>query len=153
MIKAAERAGVVASLGMRRREPMLRCGETLAARRAAVKSTSPAKSARAIDVVAIDENSAVGYVRVMVVNDIVVMPVRSPVVPSPAKPAIESDSKAQPKRDSRTSKKKSRIRVPARPDPDRLSIHKPRVIFRYVHDLRIGWFDHNSFSLILHLFL
>jgi hypothetical protein len=81
MIKSAERAGVVARLSMGSRESTLRCGETPAARRAAVKSTtapkstSSAKSSRAIEVVTVDENSAVRDVRVVVVNDIMVMPV------------------------------------------------------------------------------
>src|SRR5260370_25881790 len=119
MIKSAERTGVVAGLGVWRRESVLRRGETPAARRAAVKSTSSSKSTGAIKVVAIDEHPAVGDVRVVVVNDIVVMPVGSPVVPSPAKPAIEADAKAQPKRSSRPGKKQSRIRLPARRHPHR----------------------------------
>jgi hypothetical protein len=75
MIKSTERAGVVARLSMGSRESTLRCGETPAARRAAVKSTAPAKSSRAIEVVTVDENSAVRDVGVVVVNDIMVMPV------------------------------------------------------------------------------
>src|SRR6267154_5901798 len=153
MIKSAERAGVVAGLGVWRRESVLRRGETPAARRAAVKSTSSSKSAGVIEVVAVDEHSAVGYVRVVVVNDIVVMPVGSPVVPSPAKPAIEADSKAQPKRNSRAGKKQSGIRIPARPDPDRRSVHEPRVVLWDVNHLRLRRFDHNVLPLIRHLFL
>src|SRR5260370_37532008 len=110
---------------MRRRESMLLWGKTPAARRADVKSTPPAKSASfprsagAIEVVAVDENSAVGDVRVVVVNDPVVMPIIAPVVPDPTEPAEEGNSKAKAERDSRARKEKCRIRIPGRPDPDR----------------------------------
>lgn len=97
MIKTTESAGMSAGLGMRTRESMLRCRavETWAA---AVKSTG------VIEIVAIDENSAVGYVAVVVKHDPVVTPIVSPVPPAPAKPAKEADSKAEAKRNSRTGK-------------------------------------------------
>src|SRR6266849_3588906 len=132
----------------------------ISASASALKSGSTMKSAAMIDVrapaidgVVICEDSAVGYVSVVVINDIVVMPVRSPVVPSPTKPAKITDSKAQAKRNSRTAKKQSWIRIPARPDPDRLSIHKPWVILRNVDNFRVGGFDNNSLALIAHVFL
>src|SRR5258708_39222141 len=109
--------------------------------------------APAIEGVVISEDSAVGYVSVVVINDIVVMPVRSPVVPSPAKPAEIADSKAQAKRNSRAAEKQSRIRIPAGPDSDRLPIHEPWVIFGSVNNLRVGGFDQGAFSLIAHDFL
>src|ERR1700674_4967501 len=105
----------------------------ISARAAALKSVSTLKSpavivsVRVIEGVVISEDSAVGYVSVVVINDIVVMPVRSPVVPSPTKPAKIANSKAEAKRDSRAGKKQSRLRIPARPDTDRLSIHEPWV--------------------------
>src|ERR1700680_4202606 len=132
---------------------MLRCGKAPTAGRATVKSTAPAKSSRVIEVVAVDENSAVGDIGVVVVNDTVVMPVRYSVVPSSNIPAIDADYKAQPKRNSRTGKKESWILIPARPDPDGLSIHEPRIVLWHVNDLRIGWFDHYGLPLIRHLFL
>src|SRR5712692_11687766 len=119
----------------------------------ALKSGSTMKSAAMIDVraPAIDgvvtcEDSAVGYVSVVVINDIVVMPVRSPVVPSPTKPAEITNSKAQPKRNSRAAKVQSWIRIPTWPNPDGLSVHEPRVILRNVNNLRVGRFDHNGLS-------
>jgi len=79
-------------------------------------SASTLKSATMIDVralaiegVVISEDSAVGYVSVMVVNDIVVMPVRSPMVPTPTKSAKKADSKAEAKRNSRAVKEQSWI--------------------------------------------
>src|SRR6266481_4643410 len=113
-----------------------------------LKSVSTLKSATMIDVralaiegVVIGEDSAVGNISVVVINDIVVMPVRSPMVPTPAKSAKKADSKAEAKRDSRAAKKQSRIRIPAWPDPDRLPIREPRVIFGNVNNLRVGGFD------------
>ena len=62
------------------------------------------KSARVIEVVAIDEDSAVGYVGIVAEHDVVAMPIVSPVVPAPSEPAEEADSKAEAKRNSRTGK-------------------------------------------------
>src|SRR6266849_320359 len=125
------------------------------ARSSALKSASTmiAIRADAIEGVVIGEDSAVRYVCVVVVNDIVVMPVRSPMVPAPAKPAIKADSKAEAKRNSRAVKEQSWIRIPARPNPDGLSLRKPWIILRHVNDLRVGRFDDNGLPLIAHLFL
>jgi len=57
-----------------------------------MKSSASMKSTGMIEVVAIDENSAVGYVTVVIEHD-PVMPIVSPVSPSPAKPAKEANSK------------------------------------------------------------
>ena len=132
---------------------MLRRAETSPAGRAAAVKSTAMKSAGAIEVVAIDENSAVGYVAVVVEKNAVMMPIITPVVPAPAIPSKEADSKAETKRNSRTGKKQSWIRIPPRPDPDGLSIHEPWVIFRYVNNLRVGRFDHNGLPLLAHLFL
>src|ERR1700687_4841073 len=116
-------------------------------------ATMIAVRALAIEGVVISEDSAVGHISVVVINDIVVMPVRSPVVPSPAKSAEIADSKAEAKRNSRAGKKQSRIRIPAWPNPDGLSIRKPGVILRNVNNLRVGRFDHNRLSLRGHILL
>ena len=107
MIKAAECAGMGASLSMRRQRSMrLRSPAKTAtpALASAIKSASATKPARmiesrspAIEVVAIDEDSAVRYVGVVVVDDVSVMPVKSPVVPSPTKPAKKQRLEAQAK--------------------------------------------------------
>ena len=148
MIETAERSGMSAGLGMWRRKAVPRWREASAAGKATTM-----KSTGAIEVVAIHENSAVRYVGVVVVNDAVVMPIVAPAVPAPAKPAKEADSKAEAKSNSRTGKEQSWVRIPARPDPDRLPIREPRVILRNVNNLRVGWFDHNSLPLLAHLFL
>src|SRR6266849_652282 len=132
----------------------------ISTRAATLKSVSTMKSASMIEVgtpaiegVVIGEDSTVGYVSVVVINDIVVMPVRSPVVPSPTKPAEITNSKAQPKRNSRAAKVQSWIRIPTWPNPDGLSVHEPRVILRNVNNLRVGRFDHNGLSLRRHVLL
>src|SRR5580692_12460554 len=111
------------------------------------------KSTGAIEVVAIDENPAMRYVGVVVVNDAVVMPIVAPVVPAPAKPAKEADSKAEAECNSRTCKEQSWVRIPARPHPDWFSIDQPGVIFAHVNNLRVGWLDHDCLPLLGHFFL
>src|SRR5258708_17526878 len=98
------------------------------------------KSACTIEIIAVDENSAVGDVSVVVVNDAVVMPIVSPVVPAPAISTKEADPKPKAKRNSRASEIKAWIGIPARPDSDGRSIDEPRIVFRHVNNLRIGWF-------------
>jgi hypothetical protein len=99
MIKAAECAGVRSRLAMWRLKSMLATGESSGL--SAMKSASSMKSAGAIELVAICEHSAVGYVAVVVENNAVMMPIVSPVVPSPPEPAKEADSKAEAKRNPR----------------------------------------------------
>src|SRR5580700_2640558 len=116
-----------------------------APRSSAMKTVSAMKSASSIDGVVISENSAVGLVVVVVETNIVVMPIVSPVVPAPAKAAEEADSKPDAKLNPGIAKVESWIRIPTRPDPDRLSIREPRVVLRNVNNLRVGWLDHNGF--------
>src|ERR1700730_895485 len=135
--------------------------ETLtSARTPALKSASAMHPASVIEVpacviegVVIGEDSAVGNVGVMVVNNRMVSPVGSPMVPAPAEPAKIADSKAKAKRDPRARKEQSWIRIPTRPNPDRLSIRKPGIVLRHVNHLRVAWFDHNRLSLLRDLFL
>src|ERR1700731_3718605 len=119
------------------------------------ESSSPSamKSAAAVEA-AIGENSAMGYITMMVEHhSMTTMPVVSPVSPAPAKSAKEADSKAEPKCNSRYPNVESRIRIPSWPDSNGRSIHEPRVIFRHVNDIRIGRFDHDGLTLLAHLFL
>src|SRR6266576_598786 len=146
MIKTTESTGMRTSLAVWCCKPMLAAGKSSSGC-TAVKSTG------VIEVVAVREDSAVGYVVVVVEHDTVVMPVVSPVVPSPAEPAKEADSKAEAQRDPRTGKEQARIRIPAWPHPDGFSIHEPGVIFRHVNNLRVSRFDHNRFVLVGDLFL
>src|ERR1700693_3848222 len=142
VLAAAEASGVSAMKTSDSRNPT-----------ASVKSPASMKSSGAIEVVAIDENSAVGNVTVVVEENSMTTPVVSPVSPAPAKSAKEADPKAEAKRDSRAANVESRIGIPARPDSDRPSIHQPRVILRHVNNFGIGGFDHNGLPLLFHLFL
>src|ERR1700687_1812654 len=142
MIKTTEGAGVVPGLAMR-------CESMLASRKSSRSST--VKSAAVIEA-AIGENSAVRYVAVVVKHDPVV-PIVSPVSPSPAKPSKETDSKAQAPGEAWPREGQSGITVPAGPNSNRCSIDDPRIILRYINDLRIRGLDHNSLSLLFPLFL
>src|SRR5713101_558674 len=132
----------------------------ISARAAALKSASTMKSATMIEVrapaiegIVIGEDSTVGYVGVVVEKDAVAVPVISPVVPAPAKPAKEANAKAEATRNSRSGKVQSWIPIPVWPNADGLSIDEPGIVFRNVNHLRVGWFDHDSLSLLRHLFL
>src|ERR1700693_489503 len=115
---------------------------------------SAVNSTGAVKVAAIGENSAMGYITMMVEHhSMTTMPVVPPVSPAPAESAKKADSKAEPKRDSRAANVQSRIRIPSWPDSNGRSIHEPRVIFRHVNDIRIGRLDHNGLTLLAHLFL
>ncbi len=129
------------------------------ARASALKSASTTKPAgmieacaSAIEVVAIGEDSAVGNVAVVVVNDIAVVPVKSPVMPSPTKAAKQSRLEAKAKNHTWSRKVEPGVRIPARPGHERRSIHEPRIIFRHVNNLRVGWLDHNCLSLVGYFF-
>jgi hypothetical protein len=144
---------------MWRRESMLRrwgAVKTLAAGMksvSAVESASPMKSATAIEVVAIDENSAMRDVRIVVEHDVMVMPVLSPVVPAPTKPSKEADAKTQAKCNSRPANVEPWVRIPSWPDSDGRSIYEPWVILRNVNNFRLGGFNYNGLPLLAHLFL
>src|SRR5258708_9092794 len=93
MIKATESAGASTRRGMR-------CGESVLRGRAMEISPTEAaatteSTSGSIEVIAIDEHSAVGYIAVGIQKDIVVMPIRSPVVPTPTEPSKEADSQAE----------------------------------------------------------
>src|SRR5207245_7292919 len=117
-----------------------------------MKSGSAAKSTSMIHVVAVDKDSAVGDVGVVVKNDSVVMPVISPVMPAPAEPAKESHSKAKAERDSRSCKEQHRIRILPRPDADGLSIDETGIILRHVNKLRVRKLDHKGLARLANFF-
>src|SRR5450631_910842 len=152
MIKTAERSGMSAGESVLRLAETSCAGETTIVKATVLEPTG-AKSTGAIEAVAIDENSAVGNIGVMLEHDPVVMPVISPVVPAPAKPSKVANSEAQAKRNSWAIKKQPRIPIPAGPDPDRLSIDEPGIIFRHVNNLRVRGLDDNGLPLLAYVFL
>src|SRR5579864_1805712 len=148
MIEAAERSRMSAALGMRC-ESMLVTRESS---RSAVKSAVSMESTGVIEVLAIGENSAAGYVAVVVEHDPVV-PIVSPVSPSPTEPAKEANSETKAPCETGPRKVQPGIPIPARPDPKGCSIDEPRIILGNVNDLRVRGLDHNGLPLLAHFFL
>jgi hypothetical protein len=149
MIEATESAGVHATLAVGRRESMLW--------RPTVKS-SPMKpmiepASASVEVIAINENSAVGHVAVVVEKDAVMVPIGSPMVPTPAKTTKKAKAEAEAKSNSGTRKVQTWIPVPAWPHRNRRAIDKPRIVFRHVDHLGVGRFDHDRRSVVGHLLL
>src|SRR5947208_4775406 len=132
-----------------------RAMEPAALKPAARRLMEPARATEAetpaIEDVAIHEGSAVGDEDVVVEDDGVAMPVASPVVPPPAEAAKEPDVEAHAERDARSGDEEPRIPVPSRPGDDGSSVHHPRIVLRYVDDLRTRRFDDDRLSLLGHL--
>src|SRR5271167_309373 len=148
MIEPAKSSGMSAGLGVWRREAAFRGRKASAAGKApAMESTS------AIEIVAINENPAVGYVGAVVEHDPVIMPIVSPVSPPPSETAEEANSKAKAPSEPWPREVQSRIPVPARPDSDGLSIDEPRIILRHINNFRVRGLNHNGLPLIAHLLL
>ena len=145
MIKAAERAGPCSWLSAKGRV------------RASVEGIPVVEVATievvAGDVVAIDDRSAVGDVGVVVVNHPMAMPVASPRMPAPTIPSEETDSESDSKSDTRSGKEDSRHGVPAGICDDRLTVHEPGIISRYIDDLGVCWFDDDGAALARYLLL
>src|SRR5260370_39169927 len=112
MIKATESAGASTRRGMRCGESVLR-GRAMEISPMEAAATTESTSG-SIEVIAIDEHSAVGYIAVGIQKDTVVMPIRSPVVPTPTDPAKEADTKAGTRYQDWPSQVKSRIPRPRR---------------------------------------
>jgi hypothetical protein len=149
MIEATESAGVHATLAVGRRESMLW--------RPTVKA-SPMKAmiepaSASVEVITINENSAVGHVAVVVEKDAVMVPIGSPMVPTPAKTTKKANAEAEAKSNSGTRKVQTGIPVPAWPDRNRRAIDKPRIVLRHVDHLGVGRFDHDRRSVVGHLLL
>src|ERR1700683_3230204 len=81
----------------------------------------------------IDDAPAMRDVRVVVVDAPAAAPIVSPTIPSPAKPSEESNTETQSPIDSRTIPKKSRIRIPAGENSQRIAVHEPGIVLRHVY--------------------
>jgi len=106
-----------------------------------------------VEVVAIDDRSAVGDVGVVVVDHPMAMPVASPVIPAPPKSSEEADSKPNTEGNCGAGKKDSGHRNPARVGDDRYPIHEPRIIGRHVDHVRVGRLDDDRVALSCYAFL
>src|ERR1700758_4656284 len=149
MIEATESPGVDASLAVGRRESMLWRPTVKAPPRKAM--INPASAS--VEVITINENSAVGHVPMVVEKDAVMVPIGSPMVPTPAKATKKANAEAETKSNSRTRQVQTGIPVPAWPHRKRGAIDQPRIVFGYVDHLGVGRFDHDRRSVVGHLLL
>lgn len=106
-----------------------------------------------IEIVAIDDCSAMGDIGVVVVDHPVAMPVTAPMIPTPPKSSEEADSESNTERDCGAGKKYSGDRIPARVGNDRCPVHQPRIIGRHIDYFRVGRFDDNRVALSGYLLL
>src|SRR6266852_4015011 len=150
MIEATERAGPCSRLKVRSRRPME--PRTSAARSASVERVAMIEVA-VVEVVAIDDRSAVRNVGVVVVDRCSAVPVVSPVMPAPpissAKAEPEADSESNP----RSGQEDPGHGIPAWIRDDRLTVHEPGIIGRHVDHFRVGRFNDDCVALSRYLFL
>src|SRR6266852_6035259 len=106
-----------------------------------------------IEIVAVDDRSAVGDVGVMIVNHCSAMPVVSPVMPAPPISSEEADPEADSKSNPRSRQEDPRHGIPAWICDDRLAVHEPGIIGRHVDHLRIDWFDDDCVALSCYFLL
>ena len=106
-----------------------------------------------IEVIAINDGSAMRDISVVVVNCSSAMPVVSPVMPAPSKSSEEADAEPDSKSNPRTAKKDSRHGIPAWIRDDRRSVHEPRIVGRHVNYLGVGWFDGDRATLSRYILL
>ena len=112
-----------------------------------------AVEAAVVEVVAINDRSAMGDIGVVVVDHPVAMPVPSPVIPAPPKSSEESNSKSSAEVESRTAVKDSGLRIPTWVGDDGIAVHQPRVIRGDIDHVRNGRFDGDRIALSRHVLL
>src|SRR5579872_6035931 len=128
MIESAERVGTRTGLEVRRcvragnRESWIHSGTAAMKSRGVIEMRTSV-----IEMVAIDESSAVGDVGVMVVSHVVPAPVESPVAPAPPEASEQADPEAGAERDSRSADVESGIRSPTRVGGYRVAVDGPGV--------------------------
>ena len=107
----------------------------------------------AIEVIAIDDRSAMRDISVVVVYRCTAMPVVSPVMPAPPKPSEEADAEADSKSNPHTAKEDSRHGIPAWVRDDRRPVYEPRIVSRHVDYIGIGRFDDDRVTLSRYILL
>src|SRR5579864_2446814 len=81
-----------------------------------------------IEIVAIDNRSAVRDIRVVVVDHPVAMPVVSPVIPTPPKSSKQANSKSSAEDEARAVIKDAWHRIPTRVGDKGVAIYEPWII-------------------------
>src|SRR5713226_5342771 len=150
VIEATERPGACSRLKVRSRRPME--PRTSAARSASVERVAMIEVA-VVEVVAIDDRSAVRNVGVVVVDRCSAVPVVSPVMPAPPISSKKTEPEADSKSNPRSGQEYPRHRIPTRIRDDRLTVHEPGVIGRHVDHFRVGRFNGDCVALSRYLFL
>src|SRR5712692_10519195 len=125
VIKPTERPRARSWLKVRSRRPME--PRTSAGRSASVERVAMVEVS-VVEVVAIDDRSAVRDVGVVVVNHPMAMPVASPVMPAPPKSTEESDSEPDSKSNPCSGQEDPQYGIPAWICDDRFAIHEPGII-------------------------
>src|SRR5260370_13850385 len=155
VIKPTERPGACSWLKVRSRRPAE--PRTSAARSASVERVAmvevSAIEVAVVEVVAIDDRSAVRDVGVVVVNHCSAVPVVSPVMPAPPISSEKTDPEADAKSNPRSCQEDPRHGMPAWIRDDRLTVHEPGIVGRYVDNFRVGRFDDNPVPFISSLLL
>src|SRR6266481_2590069 len=150
VIKPTERPRARSWLKVRSRRPME--PRTSAGRSASVERVAMVEVA-VVEVVAIDDRSAMGDVGVVVVNHPMAMPVASPVMPAPPKSTEEADSEPDSKSNPCSGQEDPRYGIPAWICDDRFAIHEPGIIGGHIDHFRIGRFNDDGVPLSRYLFL
>ena len=119
---------------------------TSAARSASVERIAMVEVAM-VEVVAIDDGSAVGDVGVVVVDHCPAVPVISPVMPAPPISSEKAEPEADSESNPRSGQEDPRHGIPAWIRDDRLTVHEPGIVGRHVDHLRVGRFDDNRAAL------
>src|SRR5260370_21601444 len=129
---------------VRRRRPVEPL--TSAAKSASVERVAMIEVA-VVEVVAIDDRSAVRNVGVVVVDRCPAVPVVSPVMPAPPISSKKTDAKADSESNPHSGKEYPRHRIPTGIRDDRLTVREPGIIGMPVDRFRVGWFDDNRVAL------
>ena len=125
---------------------------TSAARSASVERV-PMIEVAVVEVVAIDDRSAVRNVGVVVVDRCSAVPVVSPVMPAPPISSKKTEPEADSKSNPRSGQEDPGHGIPAWIRDDRLTVHEPGIIGRHVDHFRVGRFDDNRAALRRYLLL
>src|SRR6267154_627436 len=155
MIKATKRPRARSWLKVRSRrsvEPQMSAAGPASVERVAMVEVAVVEVVVA-KIVAINDRPAVGDVGVVVVNHPVAMPVASPVMPAPTISSKETDAEPDSKSNPHSGQEDSRHGIPAWIRDDRLAVHEPGIICRYVNHFRIGRFDDDCVPLSRYLLL
>lgn len=106
-----------------------------------------------VEIVAIDDRSAVGDVGVVIVDHSMAMPVASPVMPAPTIPSEKTNPKADSKSNPHSTQEDPWHGIPTWVCDDRVAVHEPWIVGGHIDHLRVGRFDDDRVVLSRYLLL